>query len=169
MGGFASVAVLLLCGFTFLRSEMSWAYLAALAVFEIWLMRRIASAGEGPVAVGEPPYRFSAEEAEFVGRYRFYFTYPAIAREATSVLAALGLTALVLVPWLIYKAEFIQALLIGANLFAVARFTKELAPVMALRIRAHKGDRAALRMLELHDPLWKKIRAPVLQPASDPH
>ena len=54
------------------------------------------------------------------------------------MLSALGLTALVLVPWLIYKLEFTQALLIGANLFAVARFTNNL---------------AALRMLEFHDPL----------------
>ena len=169
MGPWASIAVLLLCGFSFLRSEVSWAYLAAVAVFELLLMRRIASAGTGPVAVDEPPYRFSAEEAKFVARYRFYFTYPRMAREASSVLAALGLTALALVPWLIYKMEFIQAMLIGANLFLVARYTRELAPVMALRVRAHQGDRAALRMLELHDSLWKKIRETVLQPASDPH
>jgi len=110
MGAYASVAVLLLCGFSFLGTEVSWAYLAAL-----------------------------------------------------------GLTSLALVPWLIYKMEFVQALLIGANLFVVARYTKELAPLMALRVRAHQGDRAALRMLELHDPLWKKIRETVLQPASDPH
>jgi hypothetical protein len=169
MGAGMAIAVLLLCGFTFLRSEVSWVYLAAMALFEIWLMRRIASAGKGPVAVDEPPYRFSAEEAELVGRYRFYFTYPGVARETTSVLAALGLTALALVPWLIYKMEFIQALLVGLNLFLVARFTKELAPLMALRVRANKGDRAALRMLELHDPVWKKIRDAVLQPASDLH
>jgi hypothetical protein len=75
-----------------------------------------------------------------------------------AVLAALGLTALVLVPWLTYKLELVQALLIGANLFVVARFTKALAPVMALRVRAHQGDRAALRMLELHEPVWVKIR-----------
>jgi hypothetical protein len=30
---------------------------------------------------------------------------------------------------------------------------------MALRLAASKGDRAALRMVELHDPLWVKIRA----------
>ena len=169
MGAGMAIAVLLLCGFTFLRSEVSWVYLATMALFEIWLMRRIASAGKGPVAVDQPPYRFSAEEAEFVSRYRFYFTYPGVARDASSVLAALGLTALVLVPWLTYKLEFIQALLVGVNLFLVARFTRELAPLMALRIRARKGDRAALRMLELHDPLWKKIRDAVLQPASDLH
>jgi len=169
MGAYASIAVLLLCGFSFLGTEVSWAYLAALAVFEIWLMRRVASVGKAPVAVEEPPYRFSAEEAGLVARYRFYFTCPDVARQATSVLAALGLTSLALVPWLIYKLELVQALLIGANLFVVARYTKELAPLMALRVRAHQGDRAALRMLELHDPLWKKIRETVLQPASDPH
>ena len=158
MGAYASVAVLLLCGFTFLKTEISWAYLAALALFEIWLTRRVASVGKGPVAVGEPPYRFSAEEAGLVARYRFYFTYPDVARQATTVLAALGLTALALVPWLIYKLALVQALLIGANLFVVARYTKELAPVMTLRVRAHQGDRAALRMLELHDPVWVKIR-----------
>ena len=158
MGAGTAIAVLLLCGFTFLRSEVSWAYLAVVALFEIWLMRRIAASGKGPVAVGEPPYRFSAEEAGFVARYRFYFAYPGMAREASSVLAALGLSALVLVPWLIYRMELVQALLVGLNLFLVARFTKELAPLMALRVRANKGDREALRMLELHDPLWVKIR-----------
>ena len=169
MGGYASIGFLLLCGFTFLRSEVSWIYLAAMAAFEIWLLRRLGSVRKGPVAVGEPPYRFDAEEAELVGRYRFYFTYPVVAREASSVLSALGLTALVLVPWLIYKLEFIQAFLVGVNLFLVARFTRQLAPLLALRVRANKGDRAALRMLELHEPIWKKIRDAVLQPTPDLH
>src|SRR5882672_3038541 len=112
MGGYFSIALLFLCGMSFLASEFSWAYLAALAGFEIWLLRRIRQAGSGPVAVDEPPYRFTAEEAGLVGRYRFYFTYPGVAREAASVLAALGLTALVLVPWFTYKTHFIQAIII---------------------------------------------------------
>src|SRR5260221_7929934 len=169
MGAFAAIAVLFLCALTFLKIELSWAYLATLARYEAWLLRRIGQTAVGPVAVDEPPYRFSAEEADLVARYRFYFTYPVVAREAASVLAALGLTALVLVPWLAYKLEFIQALLIGCNLFVVARLTKQLAPVMALTIRAHRGDREALRLLEVHDPAWKKIRDAVLQPAADPH
>jgi len=48
---------------------------------------------------------------------------------------------------------------IGVNLFAVARLTKEVAPLMALRIAASHADRAALRLLEAHDPAWSKIRA----------
>ena len=35
MGAYASVAVLLLCGFSFLGTEVSWSYLAALRMLEL--------------------------------------------------------------------------------------------------------------------------------------
>jgi hypothetical protein len=160
MGGFGAAVMLVLAGWAALSpAAMSWVYIGALIAFELWLARRMAAAGSGPVAVGEPPCHFSAEEAELVGRYRFYFTDPRAAREASPVLAALGLSTLLLAPWLTYKHAFVQALLIGVNLFAVARFTKAVAPLMALHIAASKGDRAALRMLESHDPAWSKIRS----------
>ncbi len=168
MGGTLAVGVLILAGLSALRSEFSWAYLLFVAGFEIWLLRRLKGVGKGPVPVDEPPYRFTAEEAAFVERYRFYFTYPALAREACSVLSALGITALLLAPWLTIRLEWVPALLIGVNLLVVGRLTKQLAPVMALRVRANKGEREALRLLELHDPLWQKIRDAVLPPASDP-
>jgi hypothetical protein len=162
VSGYLAIGVILLTGFSFLKSEVSWAYLAFLAGYEFWLLRRLRNVGTGPVPVEEPPYRFTAEEAAFIERYRFYFTYPAMAKDASGVLSALGLSALVLVPWLTYKVELVQAVLIGANLFVIARMTKDLAPVLALRVRANKGDREALRLLELHDPLWQKIRDAVL-------
>jgi hypothetical protein len=138
---------------------MAWVYIVLVAAFEFWLTRRIRAAGLSAVTPLEAPYHFSAEEADLVGRYRFYFTYPKAARDCSSVLAAIGLTALLLTPWLTYKLAFFQALLIGANLFGVARFTKLLAPQMALRVAASRGDRQALRLLEVHDPAWEKIRA----------
>lgn len=159
MGKYGAAGILGLAGVAALNPLMSWAYIGAFAAFELWLVRRAASAARGPVPVDEAPYRFTEEEAAFVARHRFYFAFPTLAREASSVLAALGLTALLLAPWLTYRHALVQAALIGLNLFAVARFTKQLAPLPALRVAASKGDRAALRMLELHDPLWAKIRA----------
>lgn len=153
------VLVLGLAGLGAINSVLSWLYIAAAAAFELWLLRRMRSAGSGAPAVGAAPYQFSEEEAQFIGRFRFYFAFPAIARDAASVFAALGLTALVLAPWLTFRGAYPQAVLIGANLLAVARFTRRLAPVLALRIAASKGDRAALRLLEIHEPLWEKIRA----------
>ena len=150
--------MLVLAGWTFLNATMAWAYIAAFVAFEFWLLRAVAADGKAPVAVGEAPYHFTDQEAELIRRYRFYFTYPGRARAASSILAAVGLTALLLAPWLTYKQAFLQAIVIGVNLFAVARLTKAVAPVIALRI-ASQSDRGALRLLEAHDPAWSKIRA----------
>jgi len=151
--------VLVVAGWTFLNVAVAWAYIAAFVVFEFWLLRALAAGGRGPVAADEAPYHFTPDEAEVVGRYRFYFTWPDRARAASSILAAIGLTALVLAPWLTWKQAFLQAGVIGVNLFAVARLTQALAPLMALRIAAARADREALRMLEAHDAAWSKIKA----------
>lgn len=158
--GGGAVAMLFLAGLAALYPQpVAWVYVVAFMLFEFWALRRLNGEGRAPAAVGEAPYDFTEEEAAFIGRYRLYFADPGIARAASSTLAALGLTALVLSPWLLFRQAYVPAFLIAANLFAVGSLTKRLAPVMALRIAASKGDRAALRMLELHDPLWKKIQA----------
>jgi len=156
---FGSVLVLLLAGWAGLEPRpMSWTFIAAVAAFELWLAQRMSALNATPVAVDEPPYRFSAEEAALVARYRFYFTYPAAAAQAGSVLAAIGLSGALLALWLTYRQAFIEGALVGLNLFGVGWFTKRVAPVHALRIAASRGNRDALRMLELLDPLWAKIR-----------
>jgi hypothetical protein len=160
MGVYGALGMLVLAGMAFLKpATASWLYVAAFIVYELWLARRLAAAGHGPAATGEAPYHFTAEEAELIGRYRYYFTWPAGARDAASVLAALGLSALLLAPWLTYKMALVQAAFTGINLFAVARLTKRVAPLVGMRLAAMRGDREALRVLELHDPLWAKIRA----------
>ena len=157
---YASVLMLLLAGWAALNpNPMSWVFIAAVAIFELWLIARLRAVQRVPVPVEEAPYRFSAEEARFVERYRFYFTYPALAAHAGSALAAIGLAGMVLALWLTFRQAFAQGALVGANLFLVGWLTKRLAPLFALRIAAHRGDRDALRMLEILDPLWAKIRA----------
>jgi hypothetical protein len=156
---FGTVVMLILAGWAALTPEpMSWVYIAAFVAFEAWLFARMRAVGREPVAVDAPPYRFTAEEAQLIERYRFYFTYPKLAAQAGSVLAALGLSGLVLALWLTFRQAFVQGALIGLNLFAVGWLTRKVAPVYALRIAASRGKRDALRMLELVDPIWAKIR-----------
>jgi hypothetical protein len=157
---FGAVVMLVLAGWAALDPQrMSWVFFGTALIFEVWLLLRMRAVERGAVAVGEPPYRFSAEEARFIERYRYYFTYPAVAAQAGSVLAAIGLASMVLALWLTFRQAFIPGALVGANLFLVGFLTKRVAPVFALRIAASRGDREALRLLELHDPLWAKIRA----------
>ena len=160
MAALASVVILLSAGFAALQpASLSWVHVAVCGAFELWLARKIVSAGRGPVASGEPPYHFSADEADLVARHRFYFMYPGVARGAASVLAALGLSSLVLVPLLTYRHAPVPAALLGVNLFAVARLTRIAAPLLRLRMAAARGDRGALRMLEVRAAAWAKIRA----------
>jgi len=167
MGVYGALGMLILAGIAFLKpATASWLYVAAFVAFELWLVRRVGAGGDAPAAVGEPPYHFTAEEAAFIGRYRYYFTWPAKARDAASVLSALGLSALLLAPWLLYKGVLVQAALIGVNLFAVARLTRRVAPLVGLRIAAMRGEREAKRMLDLHEPVWEKIRAANLASAA---
>lgn len=155
-----AVAMLFLAGLAALYPQpMAWVHVVAFMGFEFWLLRRLAAAGGAPAAVDAPPYHFTEEEAALIGRYRLYFAEPQIARTAASTLAALGLSALILSPWLVFRQALVPAFLVGLNLLAVGSLTRRLAPVVALRIAANRGDRAALRMLELHDPLWRKIQA----------
>jgi hypothetical protein len=154
-----SVLMLILAGWAALEPRpMSWVFMAATAAFELWLAQRMAALNTGPVAVDAPPYRFTAEEAGLVARYRFYFAYPASAAQAGSVLAAIGLSSVLLALWLTFEGALAEGAAIGLNLFAVGWFTRRVAPVYALRIAASRGKRDALRMLELLDPLWAKIR-----------
>jgi hypothetical protein len=157
---YASVVMLILAGWAALNPHpMSWVFIAAVASFEVWLLRRMRSAASEPVPVEQTPYLFTAEEARLIERYRLYFADPGLTAHAGSALAAIGLAGMVLALWLTFKHAFIEGALIGANLFLVGWLTKRLAPVFALRIAASRGDRDALRMLEIHEPLWAKIRA----------
>lgn len=159
MGPWLSAAVLVLAGWAALTpAPMAWLYLGGVAAFEGWLFGIIGSAGAAPVAAGEAPYLFTEDEARVVGRYRFYFTYPGIARHASSILAAIGLTTLGLAPWLTYKAALVPAALAALNVVPVAWLTRRTAPLMALNMQASRGNREALTMLEAHQTAWQKIQ-----------
>ncbi|HET7198461.1 MAG TPA: hypothetical protein VFI86_07325 [Burkholderiales bacterium] len=164
MGAWASLAVLALAGFAALHpaSPLPWLYLGAVFVFEAWLFGLLRSAGSpeksAPLRPGVPPYGFNELEARLVERYRFYFTFPGISRHAASVLAAIGLSALVLAPWLTYRMAYAPAALGALNLLPVAWLTRRVAPLLALGMAANRGNREALDLLSAHDTAWEKIR-----------
>ncbi len=157
--GLGAVAVAALAALAFFAPPMgSSVFAAAEFAFLAWLAAQVRGARAAVLlaAAREP---LEPDEAEIVQRYPFYFARPALARDCASTLAAAGLATLVLVPWLIYKVAWPQAILIGIFLFAVARLTKLLSPVYALRLATAKGDRDALRLLSAHDGAARKLSA----------
>ena len=165
MGGWVSLGILALAGFAALHpASLSWLYVGAVAALEAWLFGIMRSATGAPTA-GEPPYRFTEEEARLVARYPFYFAFPGISKHASSVLAAIGITSLVLGPWLAYRSAYVPAVLAALNLLPVGWLTRRVAPLLALGLAANRGDREALRMIEAHDGAWQKIRQGSQSPA----
>ena len=159
LGKYGPLAVFLLAGSAVYTPAASWAYIATALLFEIVVQRRIAAEGAEPPPPNEPPYNLTAAESAVVGRYRFYFTYPIVAKDCASILAALGLTAMALALWLTYRQAFAQALIISVNLFLIGRLSKVLAPLNALKLAAGHGNAEAVKFLDAHDPAWKKIHA----------
>jgi hypothetical protein len=156
MGPWLSVTVLVLAGWAALKPvPMAWLYLTAVLAFEGWLFGVLRSVGTAPVAPGEAPYLFDDNEARLVERFRFYFTFPGIARHASSVLAAIGLTTLGLAPWLTYRGALVPAALAALNVVPVAWLTRRVAPLI---MQASRGNREALSLLEAHGTAWEKIR-----------
>ncbi len=129
IGGYLSVGVLMLAGWTFLNAGMAWVYLAAAVAFELWLLGKAAAMGRHPADASVPPYHFTEAEARVVGRFRFYFTETGVARSLASVLAAIGLTAIVLVPWLAYRGAVLPAGLVLFNMFLVVALTRRVVPI----------------------------------------
>ena len=157
MKGLGALAVIALGGWTFLSPAAGgWGFAAAEFAFLAWLASQVRRANPAALqARAREP--LAPDEAELVQRYALYFARPGLARECASTLSALGLASLVLVPWLTYKLEWAQAILIGVSLFAVARLTKLMSPVYALRLATAKGDRDALRLLSAHDGAVGKL------------
>jgi ABC-type Fe3+-siderophore transport system permease subunit len=95
--GLGAIAVAALAAWTFLTPAAgAWAFTAAELVFFAWLTRVLRNEAASPELM----------------------------HECASALAATGLASLVLVPWLTYKLQWLQAILIGVMLFAVGALTR---------------------------------------------
>ena len=160
MQGIGALVTAALAAWTFLSPPLgSWAFVAVQFASLAWLVREMRRTDAAALS-GRAREPLDADESDVVRRYAFYFTYPATARESASTLAAMGLATLILVPWLIYKLQWTQAILIGMMLFAVGQLTKRVSPVYALRLAGAKGNREALRLLSAHDGAARKLSAP---------
>jgi hypothetical protein len=111
--GLSAIAVMALAAWTFLAPAVgAWAFAAAELAFLAWLARVLRDATARPELV----------------------------REYASALAATGLASLVLVPWLTYKLQWIQAMLIGVMLFAVGALTRRAVRRLSVEQPERRGE-----------------------------
>ena len=114
--GLGFIAVAALAAWTFFApASGGWAFAATEFLFVAWLARTLRA------RTGQPE----------------------LLRECASALAATGLASLVLVPWLTYKLQWPQALLIGTMLFGVGALTKRAVRQLSIEQPESRGEAAS--------------------------
>ena len=78
-------------------------------------------------------------------KYHIYFYYPFTASSLSSTLSLIQITTFIIVPWLLYKHIWIQAVLIGLNWFPSALLSRILNPMFFLHNAVEKKENEMLR------------------------
>jgi len=113
----------------------SWLFIIIVALMEIG----IALISLSKIKVKNDNNKYTLKEIEMIERYRLFFQYPFASRELSSTFSAVQLAIFPLVPWLIIKGLFIQAIVIGINSFVATQLSVILNPQFFLHDNLDKG------------------------------
>lgn len=93
--------------------------------------------------------KYTQEEEKVIGRYHLFFRYPMASRSFSAMLSAIQISALILVPWLLFKELYAQAITIGLNYFIAGQFAVILNPQFFLHDNLDKN--------KIKDPKMKLV------------
>lgn len=113
----------------------SWTFIIVAALLELWVIL----ANLSKIKVNNENNKYTLNEVKIIERYRLFFQYPFICRELSATFSAIHLAVFPLVPWLLIKGYYIQALIIGINYFIVAQLAVILNPQFFLHDNLDKG------------------------------
>lgn len=113
----------------------SWAFIIVVALLELW----IVLANISKIQVKNENNKYTPKEVEMIERYRLFFQYPFASRIFSPAFSAIQLAVFPLVPWLLIKGLFIQAIVIGLNYFVATQLAVILNPQFFLHDNIDKG------------------------------
>lgn len=104
------------------------------------------------------PTKWSPAELSALRKYFIYFRYPSAAKIFSGACSAIGLSAFLWVPWLVYKGFWIRAILIGLNYFLANGLAVNLNPQLFLRDAVvKKGKQTQLPELLAVESISEKL------------
>lgn len=110
-------------------------FIAVAFLLELWIIL----ANLSKVKVKNENNKYTAEEVNVIERYRLFFQYPTASRMLSPMLSAIQLSVFLLVPWLLFKGLYVQAIIIGANYFIASQLAVILNPQFFLHDNLDKG------------------------------
>jgi hypothetical protein len=107
-------------------------FVGFVAVFEGHMLLMSLIESRKSIPTFSSPYYFNPDEVNVLKTYPLFFKFPAASRDFSAALSAIQLSSFVWVPWLIYQAHWIEAIVIGANFFIAGRLSMKLNPILFL-------------------------------------
>jgi hypothetical protein len=128
--------VLLLIILTFFKPLIgSMFFIIIVALLELWIIL----ANITKIQVNNDNNKYTLNEIKMIERYRLFFRYPFASRIFSPVFSGIQLAVFPLVPWLLIKGLYIQAVIIGLNYFVATQLAVILNPQFFLHDNLDKG------------------------------
>lgn len=113
----------------------SWIFIVTAALLELWIIL----ANQTKIKVKNDNNKYTKKEVEMIERYRLFFQFPIASRILSSTFSVISLAVFPLVPWLIVKGLYVQAIIIGLNYFIANQLAVILNPQFFLHDNLDKG------------------------------
>jgi hypothetical protein len=96
-------------------------------------------ANQNKIRVKNNDNKYTLKEVEVVERYRLFFQYSFASKILSPIFSAIQLSVFILVPWLLYRGLFVNAIIIGINYFVAGQLAVILNPQFFLHDNVDKG------------------------------
>lgn len=112
----------------------SWLYLGFIAL----LMGYIILVSQQKISPKNPDL-YTPDELAVIEKYPIFFQYPFISRNLSATFSAIQLSSIILVPLLLIKTQYFQAIILGISYFFTAGYAVKLNPQFFLHDNLDKG------------------------------
>lgn len=130
------LVLLILVIFTFFNPKWgSIVYIVFAALMGLWVIL----ANISKVQVNNENGKYTPDEIEVIERYHLFFRYPFISRILSTMFSGMQIATFILVPWLLFKGQYIQSVVLIINYFVTQQLSVTLNPQFFLHDNVDKG------------------------------
>lgn len=112
----------------------SWLYLGLIILLMGWI-----SLVSKQKITPKSPDKYTPDEIAVIEKYPIFFQYPFVSRNLSATFSAIQLSTFILVPLLLIKMQYIQAIILGISYFFTAGYAVKLNPQFFLHDNLDKG------------------------------
>lgn len=128
--------ILFLIIFTLFNAKIgSIVFISVALLTELWVFITNFS----KIRIKNDDNKFTDGEIKIIEKYHLFFRFPMAGRVLSPMFSAIQLSVFILVPWLLFKGQYIQGIIIGLNYFVAGQIAVILNPQFFLHDNLDKN------------------------------